>query len=249
MKQIFESELLKFEESLRVGSCADIFKCYYNGNIYAYKKFHVPDDLLNNLHRIKNLSQLKINGSLLPIYLVSDKDNLTAYLTKWGSDASLDQIIDNVKYDIKLEILKNLKNNLLELHNHNIIHGDIHFGNVLVDINNNSTHIIDFDNCAYDNFKINNNICSLVAQTYIKKYGINKELDIFLFNRLAFEIINNLGYNEVDNYILNGSNYYFKSCKEYYEICDTMLLNRKKPTDKFLIDFLEKKLVRGHYEK
>ena len=172
-----------------------------------------------------------------------DKSNIKAGDGKKLGEYPLYTIIDEVRNEIKIEILKSIKENLLSLHQAKIIHGDIHFGNILVDIYNLSTYLIDFDNCAFKNFEINTNICSYYARKYINKYGVNEELDNFLFNRLTFEAINNLCFEEVDDYILNGENKYFESNSIYDDICDTMLLNSDKPTDKFLIDCYQKNLI------
>ena len=243
MQIIEEKELLNFVCYNFTDSNSTIFQCDYAGKLYAYKLFQNQDYLLDIIDKINLLGDLKIEGCLLPEYFVSSNGNIRSYLTKWGGEYPLYTIIGEVRNEIKIEILKGIKENLLSLHKAKIIHGDIHFGNILVDIYNLSTYLIDFDNCAVNNFEINTNICSYYAREYIKKYGVNEGLDNFLFNRLTFEAINDLCFEEVDNYILNGENKYFESNSIYNDICDTMLLNSNKPTDKFLIDCYQKKLI------
>lgn len=129
------------------------------------------------------------------------------------------------------------------MHNQGIIHGDIHSKNILINPETNLVNIIDFDNCAYKGFNIDKDLCNKKTKKYINKYGVNNELDIFLFNCLTFRLINNLVDNsKISEYILKGENRYFKENDDYKNICDTLLLEAKEPTDKFLIDNYQKVL-------
>ncbi len=204
--------------------------------------------MLEFLPKIKTIGNLHIKGSILPAYLVSDNNlEIVFYLTEWGSDYTLNKYYKENMDDGNLNaiaiILNNLKHNILALHRNGIIHGDIHDDNVLVDSNTNTASIIDFDNCAYKNFKMNPDYCTWFASDYINKYGINKELDVFLFNYLTVMLMNKLAdYYSTEEYIIHGENKYFKENDDYKNICDTLLLEAKKPSDKFLIDNYQKVL-------
>lgn len=248
MKEIKTGNLKKFEFFVDNGGYSSIHKCFYDGLLYAYKEFDQKYILLNILEKIKTLGDLNVSGSILPEYLViADDNSVITYLTKWSESYTLEkyyiQCIDNEKSNILISILNELKQNILILHNKGIIHGDIHSKNVLVNPDTNLVNIIDFDNCAYKNFNIDKTMCNIKAKKYINKYGVNRELDIFLFNCLTFRLINNLVDNsKIREYILNDKNEYFKENDDYKNICETLLLEAKKPTDKFLIDNYQKVL-------
>ena len=157
---------------------------------------------------------------------------LAKYYQKYDSEENKNTTIN---------LFKLLKNNILNLHNNGIIHGDIHSENVLINLETRVVGIIDFDACSYRNFNLNLEHCNKYTKKYVQKYGVIKELDIFLFNYLTYQIINNsVDYSEVNQLILEGYNKHFKENDDYKNICDTILLNAKKPTDKFLIDNYQK---------
>lgn len=248
MKIIKKDDLENFEYVNKRGFYSKVYRCSYCGITYAYKQFDNIDLFLEISSKIKKLGDLNLNSSILPRYLISSNNSeIEAYLTEWSDDYILKEYytknMNEGNISIILNILNNLKQGILTLHKNGIIHGDIHDQNIFVNPNTLLVSIIDFDNCAYKNFKMNPDYCTIIVKNYINRYGINKELDIFLVNYLAFKLINNLaGYDEVNNCLINEENRYFLENDDYKNICETLLLEAKKPTDKFLIDNYQKVL-------
>lgn len=238
-------EIENLNSTIKHGTFGSIYKVLYNGKFYAYKKYYndIYADFFNLsiIEKLKGLTNIKLYSSLLPKYLVIDNSNhQITYLTKWSNDISLDTVIDDFDNSKKIEILKNIKKNILLLHKYGIIHGDIHCANILVNPKTNKSFIIDFDNCQYQNFKLDIDCVNIEAEKFIKKYGVTKELDIYMFNRMTYEILNKLSYTEINQHVIDNQDTFFYQNKDYYRICETMLLNSNVPANEFLIDNMQK---------
>lgn len=233
MKTIKKYDLTDFTYVHKKGFYSFVNKCSYFGITYAYKQFKNIGVLLEILPKIKKLGNLNINYSILPRYLVSNNSSeIEAYLTEWNANYILKEYytknMNEGNINLVVNILNNLKQVILTLHQNGIIHGDIHDENIFVNPNTLLVSLIDFDNCAYKKFKMNPDYCTIIVKNYINRYGVNKELDIFLINYLTFKLINNLaGYYEVNNCIINEENKYFKENDDYKNICETLLLEAK----------------------
>ena len=126
-----------------------------------------------------------------------------------------------------------LKENIKNMHENGIIHGDLHGGNILIE--NGIPIIIDFDNVTCSFNKTNIEDTNDLAKEFILKYGVIKELDIHLFNILTFSIINDCDLMLTRREILKNNFKYFDNEKAK-EICNRLFLDSDKPNNKFLID-------------
>lgn len=238
------SEIEKSNFIVEYGSFGTIYKVLYKERLYAYKNYYsdIYNDFFNisMIDKMNSLSKIKSYFNVMPNFLViDDNNNPITYLAKWIDGYSLENIIDAMDMIKKVELLKSLKNNLLLLHNLGIIHGDIHSGNVMIDKNYDKTFIIDFDNCQYQNYELNFEYANVSAKNFIKKYGVRKELDIYMFNRMTYELLKEINDTEINNYINKYEEDFFDMNSCFGKICETMLLNSNEPSNAFLIDNLK----------
>lgn len=228
---------LNFVEKFK-GSNATIQKCEYEENLYIYKEFYNKNYLKKNISKINTLNKINLNCGIFPAYLVYDELNseYSGYLTEY------------VKYNNALILKKNtdkitrllkIKESIIKLHKEGIIHGDLHFGNILVDLNTYDNKIIDFDNCSYKRYKTKISYANDYAVEYIKHYGINQGLDIFLFNIMTYCILNNnLSYYLVRRDIYNKQYGVFDNQK-CRKICDSFFLEDNCYCKEYLIDYIK----------
>ncbi len=215
-------------------SFALVKKCEYDNNLYIYKKFSNVIYFKKIVPKFEKIFNLNSNSIILPKILVYDNtlEEYNAYLTDYCDyeNGLLLKTIDN-----KIERLFEIKNNIDNMHNIGIIHGDLHFGNILINKDYISSKIIDFDNCAYEKFKINKSLTNDYTKEYIQKYGINKGLDIFLFNIMTYCVLNSSPYFQTRIRINNGMYGIFNTASGK-KICDNLLLENKTFDNEYLID-------------
>lgn len=219
------------------GSYSIVRQVSFKDKNFAYKEFNDEAYFRTIFPKIIKLSECTITGSLLPLYLVYDDIQtykITGYLTAYCD--FLKEKPNSIYY------LNSFKNNIEELHRNKIIHGDIHYGNLLVEKNYQNTNIIDFDNCQYNKYKIRKKYASDYANLYISKYGVNEGLDIYLFNIVTFCVINKIFYHSFRREIINNHYGLFNDTEEEKLICDSILLENIQYNKKYLIDAYQKKL-------
>ena len=130
-----------------------------------------------------------------------------------------------------------VKEQILVMHDEKIIHGDLIGSNIMISSDRN-VNIIDFDNSTFDKHKTVLKHTNDFSNEFIKKYGITKEIDIFLFNILTFSIINDCSPHLVRQNILCNDFKYFDNV-ESKKVCNTFLLDHKTPNKDFLIDTID----------
>lgn len=229
MKRIsFNEIILNPNYDVLEGSFGEVRRCFYKGNPYIIKTF-------------KDLSYLK--GKKRKLSLLSEVDRPGLYVYKFWveknsclSEISEGKEIFKVENKNKIEALKNTKNLILTMHDEGIIHGDLINSNILV--NKTVPSIIDFDNCKYKGYDIKFSDANDFTQAFMKKYGINEELDIFLFNLLTFSIINDCKMELVRQEVLKNRYGYF-NYKDGIKICNSLFLDDKAPNKDFLIDTID----------
>lgn len=228
---------LNFAEKFN-GSNATIQKCEYEGILYAYKEFNDKKYLQKNINKINTLNKINLNCGIFPVYLVYDEFNnkYSGYLTRY---VDYKNALFLKKASDKVTRLLKIKESIIKLHTEGIIHSDLHFGNILVDLNTYDNKIIDFDNCSYKRYKTKINYANDYAVEYIKHYGINQGLDIFLFNIMTYCILNNnVSYYLVRRDIYNKKYGIFDN-QECRKICDTFFLENNSYCKEYLIDYIK----------
>ena len=175
----------------------------------------------------------------VPRYWVEIGNEKIGYLTKIhdGKDLGLSTNIGEIAV-----LLKEAKEQLILMHDIGLIHGDIHYCNIMY--SDESTDFIDYDNSSYLNFNPDATKYSLNAFNFAKAFGISKELDVFLFNKMTFELINDLDGNREVEKNIRDKEYGIFTDKESKKICRALILEGN-PSTEFLIDSPSvKKLVR-----
>lgn len=230
MKRIsFNEIILNPNYEVLEGSFGEVRRCFYKEKPYIIKTF-------------KNSSYLK--GKKRKLSLLSEVDKPGLYVYKFWveknsclADISSGKEIYKVKQKNKIETLENTKNLILTMHNEGIIHGDLISSNILVD--ETVPSIIDFDNCSYRGYDIKYSDANDFTQEFMKKFGVNKELDIFLFNLLTFSIINDCKMDLTRQKISQNKYGYFDN-KDGIKICNSLFLDDEVPNKDFLIDTIDK---------
>ena len=181
------------------GGFSDNYKCKFNNEEYMFKKYEYPDQMISKffIDKMDEISKLSSILPYVPRYWVEIGNEKIGYLTKIhdGKDLGLSTNIGEIAV-----LLKEAKEQLILMHDIGLIHGDIHYCNIMY--SDESTDFIDYDNSSYLNFNPDATKYSLNAFNFAKAFGISKELDVFLFNKMTFELINDLdGNREVEKNI------------------------------------------------
>ncbi len=238
MEQISIKEL-NLEDAKIESGLSIIQECVINNENYMCKRY-VDDNTFSRsfCKKIDNLSSISEEGLCVPKILITDNGKPTCYLAKKFEGKTIINL-DQEKQSKKIKVLKNAKNKILKMQALGIIHADIHYANLMYDSDGN-VGVIDFDNCSYKNYRTIRKLCFDYAEEFIRKFGTCEELDIAMFNYLTFSILNTSsnGFFRVRNDI------YKKNYGEFYDedsikICDSLLLEDKKPNQEFLIDTIK----------
>ena len=130
------------------------------------------------------LGNVELDGSIVG-YTYSVKDECSKFKV-------LESMSTNRK--TKIEDLDLLKKRLEKLHKENIIHGDIRLKNILIGKNNETgkKEIIfrDLDNVSINGSNFGYN--SYLQDSYIKRFGINNNLDNMMFNIAVISYLKNI---------------------------------------------------------
>ena len=224
------------------GTFSVVNKCSLEGENYAYKCFSDKEYFHKKINKAKTLSKAQIDSCILPKYLVYDDVNYndyTGYLTDYIEGKKIDTLRNS---ENKVFVLNYLKEKIINMHNLGMIHGDLHFGNVFINSEENNAKIIDFDNCNYKKYKFNIKDASDYATLYVEKFGINNGLDVYLFNLMTFCILNKTYYLKTRMNIANKEYGVFGSDEESINLCNSLLLDEKNYNSDYLIDVYQKSL-------
>ena len=223
------------------GGFSDNYKCKFNNEEYMFKKYEYPDQMISKffIDKMDEISKLSSILPYVPRYWVEIGNEKIGYLTKIhdGKDLGLSTNIGEIAV-----LLKEAKEQLILMHDIGLIHRDIHDRNIMY--SDESTDFIDYDNSSYLNFNPDATKYSLNAFNFAKTFGISKELDVFLFNKMTFELINDLDGNREVEKNIRDKEYGIFTDKESKKICRALILEGN-PSTEFLIDSPSvKKLVR-----
>lgn len=224
------------KDNFSSGTYGTIKKCIFDGKIYACKEFKDPFYLVGKRRMLDQLSEIEDKNLYTPKFWVKKNDETFRYLTYFCDGKDIDAY-EQYPINEKIKLLKQTKNIILTMHEEGIIHSDLIGSNIMVSKYGNPS-IIDFDNASFKNHKTCiYDVCDL-SQEFIKKYGVKKEIDIFLFNLLTFSLINECEFYLSRRNILNN-NFGFFNNNDSKKICDSLFLEDNVPNEDFLIDTID----------
>lgn len=149
-----------------------LYKLYNEDYLISFEK-----NKQMRLKFINNIIKLNIDGCVLPLGKIYSKDKFVGvYMDYYKNYFNLYDLIEmNVDYNIKLELLKKMNETIRKLHKNNIVHEDIHLGNVITNLN--SLKIIDLDesNFAYENYCLKSDIRNMVTVIISVLYNFDFE--------------------------------------------------------------------------
>lgn len=218
------------------GFFGGIRRCTLDGKKYVCKTFYNDKYLEEKKEKLNLLSEIKQAELYVPKFWVKNDGNIKRYLCEYIEGLEL-YYLKSEHLEKTIKIIKNAKDIIQLMHQEGIIHSDLSILNIMYKANNKSV-ILDFDNSTYKGFLTNIEHARDSSKQYIKKFGINQELDIFNFNLLTFEIINQLNPTSVLEEI-KSKRYGLFDDQDSIKICNSLLLDDKFPNKDFLIDTID----------
>jgi len=228
------------------GSFSRVYLAEYFDTMVAYKEFLCFDKTIKKIKpNIEKLTGLNENGLVLPqklIYAKKEDEVFKGYIMDYLYQYSKLSDLKDLGYDKKVAVLKNARKSLDILHNkYKILHGDITPWNILYSKDKDDTKLIDFD-LSIDLTKkeiIDKNDLTLLANNYAKYVGLDKDLDMYLFNLTTYTILNNKELFSSMSYIFNDdfgvieNNHAINILKSYKDIENSKALKKE-----YVIDYL-----------
>lgn len=226
------------------GSYSTIYLSEYKKHEYACKVFdqHCYKIDKKQEEKFEKLCN-KYNKSnlILPKYLIKN-NNITSYLTDYYNGNTFDKLFYNT-FDNKIKYLRIVKNLIIKLHSElQIVHSDIHFGNILFNSEKQDVAIIDFDNSKIEDLMPEYCYLSTSASDFLSYNDFDCNIDIHLFNLLSFGLLNNMGQKDAF-YNLNNPKYNsFFTSKTALKTLEDISLYKKN--NNFLIDMIDENYIK-----
>lgn len=238
MKTINYNELDIISYNCNEGTYSKIDKCIFNGEIYALKRFTNGKYLNGKRRKISELSSINDSHLITPKFWVKNEEGKNQYLTKFCDGDPL-EFEKNTNVVAKLKHAKNL---IEKMHSYKIIHGDLNISNLL--FSGDEPFIIDFDNVSLNNSNVDISSLNDYSANYIKRLGINKGLDVYLFNLLTYAILNETDYYCVRSNVL-AKKYGVFDFKDGIKLCNLFSLEKGYSDGDYLIDMISNEDVKN----
>lgn len=224
------------------GAYSDVYSCDYWEQYFAYKKIN---DSRYAQYIDKNINELTNfygdNDFLFPYKTIykSPKDN---YLDGYVLESLYKyEELTKLKED-KIKILMKSRELLEKFHNkYNYVHTDISPWNYLYNQAEDKLLLIDFDSAINlkDKGNINLDFINMYAADYIEKQGIDKDIDIYLFNIMTYAILNDIDYNSCLKSIFIKKDLGLDSEKATEILKSYKDLSSKSLKKEYIIDYLK----------
>ena len=182
LKDVIKKEIYKTD--------IEISNYIYFDNKFLYKiydKNYMKQLEQNTIMRQRILDFLinleEIEGVVPPLGKIYDKENVVGVFMKYYSEYfNLYSFLNmNDHNECKIYLLKKIVKSLEDIHAHNVVHGDIHLGNIITNLND--IKFVDFDEASFivDNSCIKNDIQNLLTVILSILYNFDLE-DVIPFN-------------------------------------------------------------------
>lgn len=229
---------------LGAGMSGDVYKCDYKDYFYAYKVFKDVDYKSLITNKLDCLCEFYGDANCVFPYKLIYKRSDSMFFDGYIMDFlyNYDELcINNLVNVNKKELLIKARTIIEKLHNeYKFIHGDIRPANFMYNQYLKDLQLIDFDNSISIDRKCNVDLTFYdeFAYDYMEKIGIEKELDMFLFNLLTYSIINNIPFdNSLEN--IESNNFKNISSEKARNILKSYkALNKKTLKKEYIIDYL-----------
>lgn len=234
-------------KNLGEGAVSDVYQCDYFDELFAYKEYKNSIYVKFINERMKKLSEYYYEETNLVFpYVFIYKHPIDEFFLGYVMDylGEYEKLCDlrNLDYSGKINILKKSRELLDRFHNkYNFIHTDITPWNFLYNQKIDKVKLIDFD--TYIDLKNKGNyLCGYYneyGQVYGNSVGIDKDLDIFLFNLLTYSIILGVDYLVSLKNICNNRLDVFenKNVRKIFESYKTLEC-KKSLKKEYVIDYL-----------
>lgn len=224
------------------GAYSDVYSCDYWEQYFAYKKIQDPKYAQYIDKNINELTNFYGDNDFLFPYKTIYKSPKDTYLDGYVLDPLYQfKELNNVNED-KIKILLKSRELLEKFHNkYNYVHTDICPWNYLYNQEKDELILIDFDSAINlkDKGNINLDLINFYAAEYIEKRGIDKDLDIYLFNLMTYAILNDIDYNICLNYIKESKELWLNSEKATKILKSYKDLGSKTLKKEYIIDYLK----------
>ena len=234
-------------EIIGFGTSSDVYQCDYFDSLFAFKEFKDPQYVSFINDRIQKLKEYYYDETdyVFPYKCIykSPKDNLfVGYIMDYLFEYKKLSDIDNLDYNKKIIILKKLRDLVDKFHyKYNFIHTDICPWNIFYNEKKDNLKLFDFDTYIDlgKNDNIVNNLFSEYTYEYAHKVGIDKDLDIFLYNLTVYSFLAGIDYNNALEAINNNKldffdNEHVKKIFEGYKNLECKKTLKKE----YVIDYL-----------
>lgn len=229
MIKTYSKELIKNKKVIDFGYEADLYldkntilKIFKNDNYITSSK----------KEKLELLKELNIPYLTNPIDEIKIDDELKGYTMDYFKSTTLYEY--KTKNENKIELLKRVRNLMIDIHNKDIIIGDLKANNILINKKK------EIKICDIDSFKINNynpEMLNYYAKIYFKKHNIYDEgMDIYSFNFMTLLYLLNMSYTDTYFYIEE----LYRQPEDYKKEIFNELLNNSKYEQDYLLDDKEK---------
>lgn len=243
-KRDYLGSIIKYD-ILGCGAYSTVYDCEYLETPFAYKEFIRDNVALFFKDKLERVTDYSSKDCVVPfkfIYKLPTDEVFQGYVMEpLYQYEGLDKLFALSNED-KLDILKKSRIILENFHKHNCVHADVCPWNFQYNDRKKGIKLIDFDNNIDLSKKDVGDLryYNDITQEYIKNVGVDKNLDIFLYNISAFAFLNNVDYFKVLKCINDGYYGYFNDNSKIKAILDSYknLECEKTLKKEYVIDYI-----------